>query len=66
MYLLCFLGTHGEGRNNTKSRNRHTQGYGAHKNMRDICVQAILECMSEEYFCWPDDEGRNKIPLNME
>ena len=47
MYLLCFIGTFGEGDNNINSRNRHKQGHGAHKNMRNACTTAILDCMKK-------------------
>ena len=65
MHFLCFLGTHGEGGNNTNSRNRHKQGYGTFDNMRDICVQVTLECMKEKYFYWPDKEETNKMSQHM-
>ena len=59
MHLMHFLGTFGEGGNNSNSRNRHYQGYGTHENMRNTCVQAIFESMKDVCLNWPDEEERD-------
>ena len=56
---MHFLGTRGEGGNNTNSRNRHVQGCGAHENMRDILLSVIMDSMKEKCICWPDQAERN-------
>ena len=61
MHLLYFLGTFGEGGNNSNSRNKYKQGYGTYENMRKTCVKVILDCMKKEYLYWPNENERNGI-----
>ena len=61
MHFMYFLGTHGEGGNNTNSRNRFKDGYGTYENMRDRCVTVILETLKDKYLNWPDEEERAVI-----
>ena len=43
MHLLFFLGTFGEGSNNSNSSNRYKQAYSVHSKTQDTCLKGIID-----------------------
>ena len=43
MHVLHFLGTYGEGGNNSNIRNTRKQGRGPHESVRDTRVIRLIE-----------------------
>jgi len=61
MVLLDYLGTEGCGANLPKQRAYFKIGHGSVKNCRKRARKAILRCLGEKYYNWPDENERRKI-----
>jgi hypothetical protein len=61
MTLLCFLGTEGNGMSDRKGCSVFRVSKGTIRAYKDRVVQAILDCMFEDFVKWPDEEERGII-----
>jgi hypothetical protein len=61
MTLLCFLGTEGNGMSDRKGRSVFRMGKGTLRLYKQRTVEAILDCLFEDFVKWPDPSERRVI-----
>lgn len=61
MCLLVYLSTEGSGASNPGLRSIFKKGRGTFENFKKRCVDAILDCLGNQYLNWPIEGERKEI-----